>query len=72
MCVITHYGTPFLRPSAYKARVEGVSSRYEIEQIREGGIGSLTHSQSEQHLIGERFVPPTINILNNKKEKLKL
>ena len=28
----THYGTPFLRPSAYKARVEGVSPRCGIEQ----------------------------------------
>ena len=55
----THYGTPFLRPSAYKARVGGVSPRYEIEQICEGGIDSSTHSQSEQYLIGERFVPPT-------------
>ena len=42
-----HYGTPFLRPSAYKARVRGVSPRYGIEQIREGGIAFSTHSQSE-------------------------
>ena len=55
----THYGTPFLRPSAYKARVRGVSPRCGILQIREGGIGSSTHSQSEQYLIRERFVPPT-------------
>ena len=27
----THYGTPFLRPSAYKVRVRGVSSRCGIE-----------------------------------------
>ena len=55
--------TPFLRPSAYKARVGGLSLRYGIEQIREGGISSSTHSQSEQYLIGERFVPPTIIII---------
>ena len=30
-----------------------------IEQIREGGIGSSAYSQSEQYLIGERFVPLT-------------
>ena len=59
----THYGTPFLRPSAYKARVGGVFLRCGIEQIREGGIGSLVHFQSEQYLIGERFVPPTIIII---------
>ena len=57
--VHTHYGTPFLRPSAYKARVGDISPRCGIEQIHEGGIGSLAHSQSEQYLIGERFVPPT-------------
>ena len=39
-----HYGIPFLRPSAYKARAGGVSPRCEIEQIREGGIGSSAHS----------------------------
>ena len=59
----THYSTPFLRPSAYKARVGGVFLRCGIEQIREGGIGSLVHFQSEQYLIGERFVPPTIIII---------
>ena len=32
----THYGTPFLRPKAYKARVEGVSPQSGIEQIRAG------------------------------------
>ena len=31
-CDYTHYGTPFLRPSAYKARVGGVSSQCRIEQ----------------------------------------
>ena len=56
-------GTPFLRPSAYKARVGGISPWCGIEQIREGGISSSTHSQSEQYLIGERFVPPTIIII---------
>ena len=37
MCVCdhTHNGTPSLRPSAYKSKVEGVSSRCGIEQIRE-------------------------------------
>ena len=30
----THYGTTFLKPKAYKARVGGVSSQYGIEQIR--------------------------------------
>ena len=54
-----HYGTPFLRPSAYKVRVGGVSSWCGIEQIRKGGICSAAHSQSEQYLTGERFVPPT-------------
>ena len=58
----TRYGTLFLRSSAYKVRVGGVSPRCGIEQIREGGIGSSAHSQSEQYLIGERFVPPTITI----------
>ena len=43
----------------YKARVGGVSPRCGIEQICEGGIGSSAHSQSEQYLIRERFVPPT-------------
>ena len=33
----THYGTPFLRPSAYKARVGGISPQYGIEQICAGG-----------------------------------
>ena len=33
----THYGTPFLKPKAYKVRVECVSPRCEIEQIRVGG-----------------------------------
>ena len=28
----------------------------EIEQIREGGIDSSTHSQSEQYLIRKKFV----------------
>ena len=37
--------------------MEGISPRCGIEQIREGGIDSLAHSQSEQYLIGERFVP---------------
>ena len=55
----THYGTSFLRPSVYKVRVGGISLRREIEQIREGSIDSAAHSQSKQHLIGERFVPPT-------------
>ena len=55
--------TPFLRPSAYKARVGGLSPWCGIEQIHEGGISSSTHSQSEQYLIGERFVPPTIIII---------
>ena len=59
----THYSTPFLRPSAYKARVGGISPRCEIEQIRESGISSSAHSQSEQYLIGERFVHPTISFL---------
>ena len=31
-CDYTYYGTPFLRPSAYKARVGGVSSQCRIEQ----------------------------------------
>ena len=29
----THYDTSFLRPSAYKTRMEGISLRYGIEQI---------------------------------------
>ena len=61
MCDHTHYSTPFLRPSAYKARVGGVSPQCGIEQICEGGIGSSVHSQSEQYLIGERFVLPTVS-----------
>ena len=38
MCVCdhTHNSTPSLRPSAYKSKVEGVSSRCGIEQIRKG------------------------------------
>ena len=59
----SHYGTPFLRPSAYKARVRGVSPRRGIEQIRaSGNKGRPYPSQSEQYLIGERFVPSTIII----------
>ena len=42
-----------------------VCPRCEIEQIREGGIGSSAHSQSKQYLIGERFVPPIVTILDN-------
>ena len=50
-----------LRPSANKARVGGVSPRCGIEQIRVGGSkGRPYPSQSEQYLIRERFVPPTI------------
>ena len=49
------YCPPFLRPSAYKVRVGGVSPQCGIEQICEGGIGSSAHSQSKQYLIGERF-----------------
>ena len=59
----SHYGTPFLRPSAYKARVRSVSPRRGIEQIRaSGNKGRPYPSQSEQYLIGERFVPSTIII----------
>ena len=59
----SHYGTPFLRPSDYKARVGGVSSRRGIEQIRAGGNkGRPYPSQSEQYLIRKRFVPFTIII----------
>ena len=61
MCDHTHYGTPFLRPSAYKARVGGVSPQCGIEQICEGGIGFSAHSQNEQYLIGKKFVPPTVS-----------
>ena len=57
--VYTHYGTPFLRPSAYKARVGGVSPWCGIEQIRTGGSkGRPCLSQSRQYLIGERFLSP--------------
>ena len=41
----------------------GVFPRYGIEQIREGGIGSLAHSQSKKYLIGKRFVSLTIIFL---------
>ena len=58
----THYGTSFLRPSAYKAMVGGVSPQCGIEQIREGGIDSSAHSQSKQYLIRERFVSPTLTL----------
>ena len=58
-------GTPFLRPSAYNTRVGGISPRCGIEQIHESSISSSAHSQSEQYLIGERFIPPTLyNILD--------
>ena len=61
----THYDTPFLRPSAYKVRVEGVSPQYEIKQIcASGSKGPPCPSQSEQYLIGEKFVPPTLSIIN--------
>ena len=43
----------------FKAKVGGVSPRYGIEQICEGGIGSLTHFQSKQYLIREIFVSLT-------------
>ena len=63
VCDHTHYGTPFLRPSAYKARVGGVSPRYGIEQIYVGGSkGWLYPSQSAQYLIRGKFVPPTNGI----------
>ena len=57
----THYGTPFLWPNAYKARVEDVSPCYRIEQIHVGGSkGRPYPSQSEQYLIGaETKFPPT-------------
>ena len=57
----THYGTPFLRPKAYKARVRGISPRCEIEQIHAGGTKIDPYpSQSEQYLIGGRGEsPPT-------------
>ena len=65
----THYGTHFLKPSAYKARVGGVSPWCGIKQICEGGISSSAHSQSKQYLIGERFVPPTkIRLLGFKRK----
>ena len=52
----THYGTPNLRPSAYKARVGGISPRCGIVQIRAGGSkGRPCPSQSGQYLIGERY-----------------
>ena len=63
VCDYTHYGIPFLKPSAYKARVGGVSPQCGIEQIRVGeSKGRLYPSQSGQYLIGERFVPPTKSI----------
>ena len=63
VCDHTYYGIPFLRPSAYKARVGGVSPRYRIEQIYAGGSKAwLYPSQSGQYLIGEKFVPPTNRI----------
>ena len=34
--MITHDGTPSLKPNTYKLKVGGVSLRYGIEQIREG------------------------------------
>ena len=40
----THYDTPFLKPSAYKARVGDVSPQCGIKQIRESGIDSSIHS----------------------------
>ena len=44
------WGTPFLRQSAYKIRVGGVSRRCGIEQIRVGGNkGRPCPSQSEQY-----------------------
>ena len=59
----THHGTPFLRPSAYKLRVEGVSPRCRIDQIRTGGSKGRPHpSESGQYLNGEKFIPPTIPI----------
>ena len=61
----THYGTPFLRPKAYKARAGGVSPWCGIEQIRAGGTQvNPCPSQSEQYLIGSREEsPPTVAIL---------
>ena len=55
--VHTHYDTLFLRPSAYKARMWGVSPWCRIEQICAGGSkGRPCLSQSGQYLIKERFV----------------
>ena len=62
----THYGTPFLKLKAYKARVGGVSFQCEIEQIHVGGTQvDPCPFQSKQYLIGGRDEsPPTIYIYN--------
>ena len=60
VCVITHYGTPFLRPSAYKLRVGGVSPWCGIEQIRVGSIGLFGPFPKWTNLLRERFVENVI------------
>ena len=59
VCNHTHNGTPFLRPSAYKVRVGGISLWCGIEQIRAGGNKSWPCSSQSDSSI------PTISNYNN-------
>ena len=59
VCDHTHYGTPFLRLSAYKVRVRGISLWCGIEQILAGGSKSWPcPSQSDSSI-------PTISNYND-------
>ena len=58
-------GTPHLWANAYKLRWEASLPDVELSKFVWVASASLVHSQSEQYLlIGERFVPPTLVILN--------
>ena len=57
-------GTPHLWADAYKLRWEASFPDVGLSKFVRVASASLAHSQSEQYLIGERFVPPTLVILN--------
>ena len=57
-------GTPHLWADAYKLRWEASLPDVGLSKFVRVASASLAHSQSEQYLIGEIFVPPTLVILN--------
>ena len=49
----THYGTPFLKPKAYKARVEASLPNVGLSKfMRVGRRSILAHPKDKQYLIG--------------------